>query len=114
MKKQRKMLNKLNLSNVNNNKLTKDSKIFLVFDGIDDWTDFLKDAIVNKQEYVLKGELESNSHLTFIMFCALRIMDDLKEKAKKNNKEKPKKPDKAKQIELIMNKIRSWRANNNE
>ena len=107
MKEQKQMLEQLGL---NGDKLTRNAAVFLVFDGITEWNQYLENAITEKDEYVLRGELSSNVSLRVIVFAALRIMDDLKQKAKANGDSAPTKPNKKQQIDLILKKIRSCRA----
>ena len=80
MKEQKEMLERLGL---NGDKLTRNAAVFLVFEGMTQWNEYLENAIEQKDEYVLRGELSSNVSLRVIVFAALRIMDDLKRKAKK-------------------------------
>ena len=120
MIKQLKMLQKVG---VNPKKLTKDSRVFKVFENVDCFTNYLEDAILEKEYQVLKYELANNSTLTFVVYSALRIKDDLKEKRKRehNDKEngnndnekktvkKNKSPNKSQQIVMIMHKIKTLR-----
>ena len=131
MNKQMKMLKKVG---VNPKKLTKDSRVFKVFENVDCFTDYLEDAILKKEYRTLKYELSHNSTLTFVVYAALRIKDDLKEKQKRENGnndnkkngnndnkkngnndnqkktvKKIKTPNKSQQVVLIMHKIQNLR-----
>lgn len=111
MERMRKMMKKFGFSS---EKLSKDSRIILVFgEDIDKYIDYVEEAILNRDLDQLEAELLSNGDLTFVIWGALKMGQELEEIEKECKIVECTKINHPQKAKLIRKRIEIWRNENN-